>query len=183
MALGHVDAKRHFFAGAPTIEALDLNAVVGTCDILDLSDIKPNEAITATRLERARKGRELAPRLLIKTCWDEQRSVNEPSFWHDAPYLTRDAANWLLHQEPFCTAFDFPQDYAVRKMLDGEILPFEEHVSHDVLLRNNVTLVEYLCGTRALTTDRIWLSAAPLKIVGADGGPARIFAILPGGEN
>ncbi|KKL18269.1 hypothetical protein LCGC14_2477190, partial [marine sediment metagenome] len=31
----------------------------------------------------------------LKTCWDEQRSYREAAFWTDAPFLTRDAAEWL----------------------------------------------------------------------------------------
>ena len=177
-AFTHVDAQRHFIAHGPTIECLDLDTVVGPCDVLDLSDVDPEEAIDATRLERAALGRDLERRLLLRTCWHQRRSIDDPAFWRDAPYVTRDGAQWLLARAPTCVAFDFPQDWTIRRLLDGEIRPKEEHVTHDVLLRAGVTLVEYLTNTAAIETSRIWLCAAPLRIVGADGAPARIFAIV-----
>jgi kynurenine formamidase len=50
-------------------------------------------------------------------------------------------------------------------------------VTHDTLLRDGVTLIEYLVNTTALSERRVLFSAAPLKIPGADGAPARIYAI------
>ena len=43
--------------------------------------------------------------------------------------------------------------------------------------RAGVTLIEYLVNTSALKGPRTLLCAAPLKIPGADGAPARVFAI------
>ncbi len=51
-------------------------------------------------------------------------------------------------------AFDFPQDYTIRLLLKGERRPLAENVTHDVLLKNGVTLIEYLCNTAALTGPR-----------------------------
>ena len=55
--------------------------------------------------------------------------------------------------------------------------PIEEHVSHDVLLRNGVTLIEYLVGVRQVETDRTFLCALPIRLAGADGAPARVVAL------
>src|ERR1051325_8974840 len=108
---------------------------------------------------------------------DSQRDNAPAAFWKDAPYLTRDAAEWLLAPQPTAVAFDFPQDYPIRLLLDGHIAPTAEHVTHDVLLRAGITLIEYLVNTSALKDPRTFLCAAPLKIPGADGAPARVFAI------
>jgi kynurenine formamidase len=62
-------------------------------------------------------------------------------------------------------------------LLHGEQRPIEEHVTHDILLRAGVHMIEYLVNTRELHAPRVLLCAAPLKIPGADGGPARVFAI------
>ena len=91
--------------------------------------------------------------------------------------LTRDAAVWLHGQKPSAVAFDFPQDYPIRLLLDGIVAPTAEHVTHDVLLRAGVTLIEYLVNTSALRGPRTFLCAAPLKIPNADGAPARVYAI------
>src|SRR6476620_11169455 len=96
----------------------------------------------------------------------------------DAARLAKsDPGEWLLARKPTAVAFDFPQDYPIRLLLDGHIAPTPEHVTHDVLLRAGVTLIEYLVNTSALKGPRTFLCAAPLKIPGADAAPARVFAI------
>ena len=173
----HVDAPLHMVPGGPTLDNLDLTRVVGRAAVIDLTDVQPNQAIDANRL--AQTADHLAPGeiALFKSGWDSQRDWATEAFWRDAPYLTRDAAEWLLDRGPTACAFDFPQDYTIRLLLDGEVRPVEEHVTHDVLLRNNVTLIEYLVNTTAITTPHIFLSALPIKLAGSDGAPARVVAI------
>ncbi len=77
-------------------------------------------------------------------------------------------------------AFDFPQDYTIRLLLHGEMRPVEEHVTHDVLLRNGVILIEYLSNTKALDRDRVWFCCLPLKVPDSDGAPARVIALPDG---
>jgi kynurenine formamidase len=173
----HVDAQAHIMADAPTIEATPLERVVGPCRILRLHDAQPGEAIGAERLAAADPGGAEGEILMLSAAWDRRRDWNTPEFWRDAPWLTRDAAEWLAARRPSALAFDFPQDYPIRLLLDGETVPFDEHVTHDVCLRAGITLIEYLVNTAALAGPRTFLCAAPLKIPNADGAPARVFAI------
>lgn len=173
----HMDAPRHMVPGGPTLDALDLNRVVGPAAVIDLSDIQPNEAITATLLAPAAAHLKPGEIALFRTCWDEQRDWKTEAFWREAPYLTRDAAEWLRESGATACAFDFPQDYTIRLLLDGDVRPIAEHVTHDVLLRNHVTLIEYLVNTRAVTGPRTFLVALPIRMAGADGAPARVVAI------
>ena len=57
-----------------------------------------------------------------------------------------------------------------------------DNVTHDVLLRNGVTLIEYLSNTVALTRPRTFLCCLPLKLPGADGAPARVIALEEGDD-
>ncbi len=173
----HVDAMAHFVAAAPTIETTPLDRVVGPCRILDLRDAAPNEAIGPERLAAADPGGPEGEILLLSAGWDRQRDPTTPAFWRDAPYVTREGAEWLLARKPTAVAFDFPQDYTIRLLLDGVVAPRDEHVTHVVLLAAGVTLIEYLVNTSALAGPRTFLCAAPLKIPTADGAPARAFAI------
>jgi kynurenine formamidase len=172
----HVDAQAHFVAGAPTIEATALDRVVGPARVFDLRAVAPNTAIGPSDLAAADPGGDERI-VILSTAWDTKRDSATPVFWKDAPHLTRDAALWLHAQKPTAVAFDFPQDYPIRLLLDGKSAPSEEHVTHDILLRAGVTLIEYLVNTAALTRPRTFLCAAPLRIPGADGAPARVFAI------
>ena len=92
----HVDAQAHFVARAPTIEATPLSRVVGPARVLNLRDVASNTAIDATRLARADPGGADGEILLLSAAWDEKRDNTTAAFWKDAPWLTRDAAEWLL---------------------------------------------------------------------------------------
>jgi len=176
-AFTHVDARRHFFLDGPTIEATPLDQVVGDCAVIDLMDIQPNEAIGPERIAARAAHVTKGGMALFKTGWDRHRSPGSTDFWLDAPYLTRAGAEWLLQRGIRTVAYDFPQDYVIRLLLKGELRPLPEHVTHDVLLRNGVHMIEYIVNTAELQATTVLLCAAPLKIPGADGAPARVFAI------
>ena len=173
----HMDAPRHMVPGGPTLDDLDLNRVVGRAAVIDLSDIQPNEEITADRIAAAADHLQPGEMALFRTGWDQRRDWHSEAFWRDAPYMSREAAEWLLDREPTACAFDFPQDYTIRLILDGDIRPVEEHVTHDVLLRNNVTLIEYLVNTLAVSGLHTFVAALPVRMAGSDGAPARVVAI------
>ncbi len=173
----HVDAQAHVIAHSPTIEATALSRVVGPCRVLDLRDVAPNQAIDAERLAAADPGGPEGEILLLSSGWDTKRDYRTREFWLDAPYLTREAALWLKDRKPTALAFDFPQDYPIRLLLDDKHVPFDQHVTHDICLRAGITLIEYVVNTSALKNPRTFLCAAPLKLPNADGSPARIFAI------
>lgn len=173
----HVDAQAHVIAHSPTIEATALSRVVGPCRVLDLRDVAPNQAIDTERLAAADPGGPEGEILLLSSGWDTKRDYRTRKFWLDAPYLTREAALWLRDRKPTALAFDFPQDYPIRLLLDDKHVPFDQHVTHDICLRAGITLIEYVVNTSALKNPRTFLCAAPLKLPNADGSPARIFAI------
>jgi len=179
----HMDSPRHFFADGKTTDEIPLETTVGEAAVVDLRPIAPNEAITAERLAASAGQVREGDIVVMKSCWEQQRSPGTPAFWAEAPYVSREAATWLLARDPRAVAFDFPQDYTIRLLLKGEVRPVAEHVTHDVLLRNGVILIEYLANTAALAAPRTFLCCLPLKIPDADGAPARVIAIedaLPG---
>ena len=173
----HVDAKRHYFADGPTIEAMALDAVVGEALVVNLLDTTPNQAIGPDVLSARAAAARPGDRIILQTGWHRHRSFEDAAFWLDSPYLTREAALWLKQAGVRTIAYDFPQDYCIRLLLKGEVRPIEEHVTHDILLRNGVNMIEYLTNTADLSQSRVFLSAAPLKLPEADGSPARVYAI------
>ncbi|HSI41391.1 MAG TPA: cyclase family protein [Xanthobacteraceae bacterium] len=173
----HVDAQAHFVAHAPTIEATSLERVVGPCRVFDLSGCADDRPIGPDVLAAADPGGKDGEIFLLSAHWSARRDYRTPEFWTQSPWLTREAAAWLLERGPTAVAFDFPQDYPIRLLLKGEMVPSDQHVTHDVLLRAGVTLIEYVVNTSQLREKRVLLSAAPLLIPNADGAPARIYAI------
>ncbi len=176
-AFTHVDTPRHILAHGYTTDDLMLEQIIGECAIVDITGVSPNKPIPAETLMSA--GAHIRPGdiALLKASWDQVYSPHTPEFWSEAPYMTREGSQWLLEQQVKAVAYDFPQDYPIRTFLTGETLPFEEHVTHDILLRNGVIMVEYLCNTVQLTAKRVFLLVLPLKIANADGAPARVIAM------
>jgi kynurenine formamidase len=173
----HVDAMAHFVAGSPTIETTPLSQVVGPCRVLNLSDRPANAPIEPEHLAAADPGGAEGEILLLAAHWADRRNYREKEFWTQAPWLTRDSALWLAARKPTAVAFDFPQDFPIRLLLEGKEVPKPEHVTHDILLSHGVTLIEYVVNTSKLSAPRNLFSAAPLLIPNADGAPARFYAI------
>lgn len=179
-AFTHMDARRHMLPEGETIEATPLGDVVGPAFVLDLRDAEPEAEIGEARLEAALEGHAGERILLCRTAWDERRDWRGPAYWRDAPWLGRGAAEALMRRGPTAVAFDFPQDWTIRLSLEGVVPPMPEHVTHDVLLRRGVTLIEYLRGAGAIAGPRVFLCALPIKVEGADGAPARVVAFEGG---
>jgi kynurenine formamidase len=173
----HMDAPVHMVPGGDTTSDIALERTIGPAAILDLTDVAPRSAIDAQRLERAGAHVEPGDIVVLKTRWDERVSNRTPEFWRESPWLTREACEWLLAREPRALAVDFPQDYPIRLLLDGEHAPISQFVSHDVLLRNGVILIEYVCNLGAVKGPRTTIFCLPLKLPGADGAPARVIAV------
>ncbi len=173
----HVDAPIHMVPGGATTSAIALERLVGEAAVVDLTHVAANEPIDSDALAGAAMHVVEGDIVLLKTCWDERVSVHTPEFWTTAPYLTREACEWLRARQIKALGVDFPQDFVIRLLLDKIVRPIEEHVSHDVLLRNGVLLIEYLCNLRAVRGPRTYVYALPMKIPDADGAPARVIAI------
>ncbi len=172
----HIDAPRHMVPGGPTTSEVALDQTVGAAAVIDLSGIAPQSEITAELISARGAPLEADDIALIKTCWEDVHSPLTPEFWTESPYLSAAACRWLLERDIKALGVDFPQDYPIRLLLEGKRAPIAEFVSHDILLRNGVILIEYLCNLGALASARTMLFALPLKVPGADGAPARVIA-------
>ncbi len=178
-AFTHMDSQTHIRPDGFSTSGIPLERTVGEAAVVDLSVIAPDTAVDAAML--AERGGHIRPGdiVVFKSGWDRVHSPDTPEFWSEAPYMTRDAAEWLLACGAVTVAFDFPQDYPIRYTARGEPpRPLEENVTHDVLLKNGVVMIEYLVNTVAIETERAFFCALPLKIEDSDGAPVRavVFA-------
>lgn len=176
----HMDSPRHCVPGGPTTDDVPLDRTVGDAAVVDLANLRPNEPIAGDRLAAAAAHVVEGDIVVMRSTWERTFSPRKPEFWTQAPFMTREAAEWLLERRPRAVAFDFPQDFATRLLLKGESRPLADNVTHDVLLKNGVILIEYLSNTVQLAHERTWFCALPLKIPAADGAPARVIAIENG---
>jgi arylformamidase len=154
----HVDAPWHFLQDGATVERAPLDTLVGPAVVAYLPEAR---AVTAAALEGLELG-ETPQRLLLRTSNSElwRRGVRE--FREDFVALTVDAARWLVHRGVRLVGVDY---LSVQRFHDGP-------ETHEVLLRAGVVIVEGL-DLSAVTPGRYELLCLPLKIVGAEGAPAR----------
>jgi kynurenine formamidase len=173
----HMDAARHILPDGFTTDEISLDRVTGAASVIDISELAPDSVISDSHLSQRGAHVQEADIILLAADWDRRRSIETPEFWTDAPSLSRSACEWLLERRPKAVGFDFPQDRPIRNLLHGQVDPLKDYVSHDVLLRNGVILIEYLCNLAAIPSQRTTIFALPLKLPDADGAPARVIAV------
>ena len=178
-AFTHMDSQKHIMADGFSTDDITLERTVGDAAIINLAaeaPIRPMTEVTAELLARHGGHVRRDDIVVFRSCWDQVHSTAIPEFWTEAPYVTRDGAEWLLDRGVKTVAFDFPQDYVIRLLLKKETRPLVDNVTHDVLLRNGVVLIEYLVNTKELKGPRTRFCALPLKLADSDGAPVRAIA-------
>lgn len=175
-AFTHVDTPLHIDPGREAIDEVELERLCGPAAVVDLTPVAPNQEINGEFL--ASRATHILPGdiVLLKTCWDLAREYTSKNYWLEAPYLGQDAAAWLAGRQIKAVGFDFPQDYVIREIPDRHP-GAAEMPTHDLLLRQGILLIEYLCNLDSIKADRVELYALPLKVKGGEGGCARVIAL------
>ncbi len=175
----HVDAPAHFVPGGRPLDQISLDVWVGEAVVVDLTHIGPEERVTAGELECSGQSIRKGDFALLRTGWDAKCDWETKEFWSRAPYLTREGAEWLVSRGVKGIGCDFPADYPVRDevLSPGRKRERAEWAVHEVFLANDIPMVEYLVNLGAISRERVRLFVAPLKLEGADGAPARVFAL------
>jgi arylformamidase len=153
----HLDAPRHFIPGGRTVDQLDLEALVGPCQVIEV--VTDGGPISRTELQPF----DLQPgaRVLLKT----QRSQRPAALTLSADFtaLQPSAADYLCECRVRLVGIDSPSidawgiaDFPCHKRLLGA----------DILILENLVLQHVAPGVYSLI-------AAPLNLVAADGCPVR----------
>jgi len=157
----HVDAPVHFMDGAPGIDSISVQTLVGPCLVVAADP----------------PGLELRPEDLPAT--DHTRIL----------FKTRNSKRWGAGDQPFDTEFvAVGPELAARLVAEGKLLvgvdylsvesyhaPFE-HPVHHALLEARIVVVEGL-DLSAVEPGEYQLYCLPLKLVGSDGAPARTILV------
>lgn len=180
----HVDAPAHALASRPdaTIDTYPARRFVVPYALLDLTPLglAPGELASAADLRSAaeRDGLALRPgdAALLSFGWDAHRARGD--WWAaNTPGLETSACAWLLEQRVGLVGSDTPTADAAA--VDGRIVA--EHGHLEYFLPNDVLLVEGLLGLADVPRSGI-VVAAPLKISGGSGAPARVLLLADGNE-
>jgi arylformamidase len=154
----HVDAPYHFMADGATVDQLPLEILLGKARVVELA---ARERVDRPDLEELDLRDDL--RILFKTRMAGQ--MLRPQFQEEHVYFTEDAATYLVQ--------------AGIKLVGIDYLSFEkpgslEFPAHHALLQAGVVIVEGL-DLSEVEPGEYDLVCLPLRVVGADGAPARVL--------
>lgn len=159
----HVDAPHHFLNDRRTVDALPLDILTGPCYVVQLPD--GVEEISADVLERVQIGSGTT-RLLFGTRNSRLWAKGENTFQEDFVAVSADGAEWLVAHGIRLVGVDYLS-----------VAPFgDSKPTHDILLKAGVVIVEGLDLSR-MPRGFYDLYCLPLKLLGADGAPARAILI------
>lgn len=157
----HVDAPSHFLDGAPGVDSLPLDALVGPAYVAEFGG---DTHITGADLDSMAIPAD-CQRVLFKT--RNGRLWEEPDFRTDFIALAPDAGRALAERGMRLVGIDY---------LSIEEFHASPHEVHETLLARSVVILEGL-DLRRVAPGPYLLVCAPLNVVGAEGAPARTFLI------
>lgn len=171
----HVDFSKHYREDGETAEHIPLDRVVGKAILLDLGQLDPGHDITVADLEGADPGITSEDIVLIRTGWTDRAWGDFPRYYVDSPSCTPEAAEWLVAKGCPAIGFDcFPEASAKKTDYSPE-----EFVVHRTIGDGGAILMQQLTNLDALPRGGRFSFFAPfLKFEGAEGVPARFFAVL-----
>jgi arylformamidase len=159
----HVDAPHHFLNDGRTVEQMPLDVLIGPCYVIQLPD--EVEAITAEALDGTALP-EGTKRILFGTSNSRFWSQGEAEFQEDFVAVTEDGAEWLVERGIQLVGVDYLS-----------VAPYGDSVpTHTALLQAGVVVVEGL-DLSAVPRGFYDLYCLPLKLLGADGAPARAVLV------
>jgi kynurenine formamidase len=173
-AFTHLDAPLHFVANGRSIDSFPVDYFIGEAAILDIPKGK-SEPISAEEMQKAGKHAKNGDIVLIRTGWLEKMWGKEE--FTDSPYLTEEAAEWLVRLKARIAGYDFVEDYIVRELTRKGHARAEDFVVHQKLLRNGVLNLEFVNNLSKISNPRVKVIALPILLKDCDGAPARVVAI------
>jgi len=165
----HCDAPLHFIEGGAPVDQLPLDLLIGEASVLDFSHCEPATEIGVTEL-MTKLGDRKPERIIFRYDWSQYFGTMK--YYSDLPYLSEEAAQWLVGRGVRLVAMDTPMPDNPKNGRNS----CNDSPNHKTLLGNGVVIVEYLCNLDQLPEGDVHLIVLPLKIVGADGSPVRCVA-------
>jgi kynurenine formamidase len=164
----HMDAPFHSEAGDQTIDEIPLAQCLGPAWLVKLDGIAPKTLITVADLGDV--ARRFAPgdSLLLRTGWSA--FVDQAKWRDELPRISLELARWCVQQRVKLLGVEPPS------VADVHNLP-EVIQIHQTLLGGGVLIVEGLTNLEAITQDRVFFAALPLKPLRGDGSPVRALAM------
>jgi arylformamidase len=162
----HVDPPVHFVEGAPGIDRVPVDVLVGECAVADARGLRGPLGSAELDAMKIPAG---AYRVLLKSDNSELWRHLPTSFPDEYVCLSAEGARWVVAAGIKLIGVDF---------LSVEQKGAPGHPTHVKLLTNGVVIVEGL-NLGDVEPGEYTLAVLPLKIGGGDGGPARAVLLQP----
>ena len=171
----HVDFSKHTVEDGETAVDVALDRVFGPARVIDLSHVGPNHEISVADMEAHAQAIQPGDIALVRTDWTEKHWGNFPTYYMKSPYCAAEAAQWLVDRGARAIGFDCFSEYCAR-------LPdftSEDFIIHKVILENGAILMQQMTNLSQLPLgEQVQFFAPFIKIDGAEGSPARFFALV-----
>ena len=167
----YLDTPAHRYRGGEDLAELSLGRMVDLDGVVARARVRPSiggRAIDESDLRRALDGVDLTGTAVLI---DTGHSVRwgTPDYFTDHPYLTDDAAEFLVSARPALVGID---------SLNIDSTHTGRRPAHSWLLAARIPVVEHLTGLDELPDTGFRFTAAPPAIRGMGTFPVRAFAIV-----
>jgi arylformamidase len=161
----HVDAPAHQIAGGATLDEIPLDRLVTYAVTIDLTGHEPGP-VGRSDLD-GQLDQVLAGDLVLLRS-DNARNWGTDAYWHGWCYPDALATRALLDRDVAGIGFDGPS---------ADPVDTDDYELHRLWLGAGKIIIENLASLAELP-DRCRIVVAPLKVRQANGGPARVLALV-----
>ena len=151
----HIDAPRHMVVDGDTFESVPMEDLVGQCKMFDLTEVEDG----ISKKDLAQFDIQKGDFVFLKT-----KNSYEDTFNFDFIYLAQDGAEYLSELGVRGVGID---TLGIERSQEG-------HPTHKTLFANKVIIIEGL-RLKEVEQGEYFMVAAPLKLTGTDGSPARVL--------
>lgn len=168
----HIDTPPHMIKNSgPRVDKIPLETTIGKCKMLRIPKGSYGK-ITVEDLENCGVEVKKGDRVVINTGW--YKTWNTQKFFREYPYVSREAAQWLVDKGVIYVLMDMPSpDDPQEKLVAGQPNPV-----HVIFLVSGVFISEYATNLDEIPGNEFELIALPLKMRDLDGAPTRIVAVV-----
>lgn len=163
----HMDAPKHFDVSEGSIDQFLPSQMMGNAWLIDIAIHKPQQLLTVADLGSVTDSFKPGDSLVLKTNWSQY--LGSTKYRDELPRISRKLAEWCVKHHVKMLGVEPP---SVADVNDLE----EVTTIHHILLKGKVIIIEGLTNLDAITKNKFFLIAMPLKIKGGDGAPARVIA-------
>jgi arylformamidase len=151
----HIDAPRHMVVDGDTFETISMDDLVGQCKVFDLTQVEDGISKKDLEIFDIQKN----DFVFLKT-----KNSFEDTFNFEFIYLAQDGAEYLSEIGVRGVGID---TLGIERSQEG-------HPTHKTLFAKKIIIIEGL-RLKEINQGEYFMVAAPLKLEGTDGSPARVL--------